>query len=153
LASKPLLPISVDTNLPPFLLPISQPNSEKSFKISVAYDTCPGLNVGWAGFHLAIAKQYPHLVKSLIWDKEQYTPLTLSGVVSNNKMDPAKAEKLVATLRAIIEYYMPHASKQCHPTSFKVTFSNNLVVNTLIGMSMIQNSHWDEYDPSRKIKP
>jgi hypothetical protein len=96
------------------------------------------LNVGWAGFHLAIAKQYPHLVKSLIWAKEKYTPLTLSGVVSNDESDPAKAEKLVTTLPAIIEYYMPHASKQGHPTSFKVAIGDNVAVNTLIGMSMIR---------------
>jgi hypothetical protein len=76
LASKPLLPISVDTNLPHFLLPIGQLTTETAFKISVAYDTCTVLNIGWAGFHLAVAKQYPHLVKSLVWAKEQYTPLS-----------------------------------------------------------------------------
>jgi uncharacterized Zn finger protein (UPF0148 family) len=90
LTSKPLLPISVDTNLPHFLLPIGQPNNDSAFKISVAYDTCTVLNVGWAGFHLAIAKQHPHLMKSLVWAKEQYTPLTLSGVVSNGDGDTSK---------------------------------------------------------------
>jgi uncharacterized Zn finger protein (UPF0148 family) len=138
LTSKPLLPISVDTNLPHFLLPIGQPNNDSAFKISVAYDTCAVLNVGWAGFHLAIAKQYPHLVKSLVWAKEQYTPLTLSGVVSNDDGDTAKAEKLVTTLPAVIEYYMPYPSKQGHPTSFKVAIGDNVAVNTLIGMSMIR---------------
>jgi hypothetical protein len=138
LASKPLLPISVDTNLPHFLLPIGQSNSDMSFNISVAYDTCAVLNIGWAGFHLAIAKQHPHLVKSLTWAKEQYTPLTLSGVVSNNKNDPAKAASLITTLPAIIEYYMPHTSKEGHPTSFKVAIGDNVAVNTLIGMSMIR---------------
>jgi hypothetical protein len=93
--------------------------------------------VGWAGFHLAIAKQYPHLVKSLVWAKEQYTPLTLSGVVSQNEADPSSA-KLVTTLPAIIEYYMPYPSKQGHPTSFKVAIGDNVAVNTLIGMSMIR---------------
>jgi uncharacterized Zn finger protein (UPF0148 family) len=138
LASKPLLPISVDTNLPHFLLPVGQPDAATAFRISVAYDTCAVLNVGWAGFHLAVAKQYPQLVKSLIWAKEQYTPLTLSGVVSQDEADPSKAEKLVTTLPAVIEYYMPHPSKQGHPTSFKVAIGDNVAVNTLIGMSMIR---------------
>jgi hypothetical protein len=138
LTSKPLLPISVDTNLPHFLLPIGQPNDDTAFKISVAYDTCAVLNVGWAGFHLAVPKQYPHLVKSLVWANEQYTPLTLSDVVPNDEADTAKAEKLVFTLPAVIEYYMPHPSKQGQPTSFKVTIGNNVAVNTLIGMSMIR---------------
>jgi hypothetical protein len=39
LASKPLLPISVDMNLPHFLLDIGQPDADTSFKLSVAYDT------------------------------------------------------------------------------------------------------------------
>ncbi len=33
---------------------------------------------------------------------------------------------------------MPHASKQGHPTSFKVAIGDNVAVNTLIGMSMIR---------------
>jgi uncharacterized Zn finger protein (UPF0148 family) len=136
LSSKPLLPIRVDTNLPHFLLPIGQSSADSNFKISVAYDTCAVLNVGWVRFHLAIAKQHPHLVKSLVWAKEQYNPLTLSGGVSQNEADPLSA-KLVTTLPAIIEYYMPYPSKQGHPTSFKVAIGDNVAVNTLIGMSMI----------------
>jgi uncharacterized Zn finger protein (UPF0148 family) len=139
IASKPLLPISVDTNLPHFLLPIGQPSTDNTgFKLSVAYDTCAVLNVGWAGYHLAIAKKHPHLVKSLVWAKEDYTPLTLSGVVSHDEKDTSVAEKLVTTLPAVIEYYMPHPSKQGHPTSFKVAIGDNVAVNTLIGMSMIR---------------
>jgi hypothetical protein len=107
LTSKPLLPISVDSNLPRFLLPIGQATADTAFKISVAYDTCAVLNAGWAGFHLAITKQYSHLVKSLVWVKEQYTPLILLGVVSHIKLDPSKAEKLVTTLPAVVKYYMP----------------------------------------------
>jgi uncharacterized Zn finger protein (UPF0148 family) len=136
LNSKPLLPISVDTNLPHFMLPIGQPSS--NFQLSVAYDTCAVLCVGWAGYHLAIAKKFPHLVKSLVWANEEYTPLTLSGVVSDDDGDKSKSEKLVTTLPAIIEYYMPHPSKQGQPTSFKVAIGDNVAVNTLIGMSMIR---------------
>jgi uncharacterized Zn finger protein (UPF0148 family) len=117
LSSKPLLPISVDTNLPHFLLPVGQSSADSNFKISVVYDTCAVLNVDWAAFHLAITKQHPHLVKSLVWTKEQYTALTPSGVVSHNEANPWSA-KPVTTLPAIIEYYMPYSSKQGHPTSF-----------------------------------
>jgi hypothetical protein len=138
IASKPLLPISVDTNLPHFLLPIGQPSDATAFKLSVAYDTCAVLCVGWAGYHLAIAKQYPHLVKSLVWAKDKYTPLTLSGVVSDDEGNNSQSEKLVTTLPAVIEYYIPYDSKQGHPTSFKVAIGDNVAVNTLIGMSMIR---------------
>ena len=128
----------MDTNLPHFLLPIGQPNSDTNFNLSVAYDTCAVLCVGRAGYHLAIAKKHPHLVKSLVWAKEQYTPLTLSGVVSNDEGATPQSEKLVTSLPAIIEYYMPYPSKQGHPTSFKVAIGDNVAVNTFIGMSMIR---------------
>jgi hypothetical protein len=64
--------------------------------------------------------------------------LTLSGVVSHDESDQSNQAKLVTTLPAVIEYYMPHPSKQGHPTSFKVALGDNVAVNTLIGMSMIR---------------
>jgi hypothetical protein len=77
-------------------------------------------------------------VKSLVWAKDKYTPLTLSGVVSDDEGGNSQAEKLVTTLPAVIEYYIPYDSKQGHPTSFKVAIGDNVVVNTLIRMSMIR---------------
>jgi hypothetical protein len=119
-------------------LDIGQPDADPTFKLSVAYDTCAVLCVGWSGFHLAVAKAFPHLVKSLTWAQDKYTPLTLSGIVSNED-DKAKTDsRLVTTLPAVIEYYMPHTSKQGHPTSFKVAIGDNVAVNTLLGMSMIR---------------
>jgi hypothetical protein len=127
-------------NLPPFLFLIGQPSTDNpGFKLSITYDTFAVLNIGWAGFHLAIVKRkHPHLVKSLVWVKDVCTPLTLSGFVSHDEKDTAFAEKRVTTLPAVIEYYMPHPIKQGHPTSFKVAIGNNVAVNTLIGMSMIR---------------
>jgi uncharacterized Zn finger protein (UPF0148 family) len=114
ITSKPFLPISVDTNLPHFLLDVSQTNADTSFKLSVAYDTCAALCVGWSGFHLAVAKAFPHLVKSLVWAKDEYTPLTLSGIVSNKEGETTKTDSwLVTTLLAVIEYYMPPSNTIC----------------------------------------
>jgi hypothetical protein len=50
---------------------------------SVACDTCASINVGHLGFHLSVAETLPHLVKSLIWAKDEHTPITLSGIVSD----------------------------------------------------------------------
>jgi hypothetical protein len=47
----------------------------------------------------------------------------LSGIVSNEDDNPTKSDKLVMTLPTVIEYYMPHTSKQGHPMSFKVTLT------------------------------
>jgi hypothetical protein len=137
ITSKPLLPISVDTNLPHFLLDIGQTNADTSFKLSIAYDTCAVLCVGWSGLHLTFAHASPHLVKSLVWAKDKFNPITLSGIVSSKDDEPSKVDKLCTVLPAVIKYYTPHTSKQGHPTSFKVAMGDNIAINTLLGMSMI----------------
>jgi hypothetical protein len=139
-STKPLLPISIDTHLPHFEVAIGQKESNSPFRISLAYDTCAVTNVGWSTYHLAIAKKHPQLIKSLVWAKDQYTPLTLSGVVSSD--DPkSKIETTQTVLPAIIEYHMPYMSTQGSATSFKVAIGPNVAVNTIIGMSMIRAGH------------
>jgi hypothetical protein len=52
---KPLLPISIEDNLPHIALPIGQNLETSSISILVAYDTCAAINVGYLGHHLPIA--------------------------------------------------------------------------------------------------
>jgi hypothetical protein len=94
-------------------------------------------NVGWSTYHLAIAKKHPQLIKSLVWAKDKYTPLTLSGVVSPDDQKSNQATT-PTVLPAIIEYHMPYMSAQGSATSFKVAIGPNVAVNTIIGMSMIR---------------
>jgi hypothetical protein len=68
LASNPLLPISIDTNHPHFLLTIL------------------------IFFFSALDGQDSILLKILVWAKEQYTPLMLSGIVSNEDNGPTKTK-------------------------------------------------------------
>jgi hypothetical protein len=138
MASKPLLPINIDTHLPHFDLAVGQHKSSLIFKISLAFDTCAVTYVGWSNYHLAIAKKYPQIVKSLIWAKEKYTPLTLSGVVSPDESPKDDEKRHQTVLPAIIEYHMPYLSKNGSATSFKVAIGPNVAVNTIIGMSMIK---------------
>jgi hypothetical protein len=84
---------------------------------------------------LAITKQYPQLIKSLVWAQDKYRPLTLSGVVSSD--DPnSESKKYQTVLPAIIEYHWPYLITQGSPTSFKVAI--NIAINTISGMSMIR---------------
>jgi hypothetical protein len=138
MASKPLLPINIDTHLPHFDLAVGQRESTSIFKISLAFDTCAVTNVGWSNYHLAIAKKYPQIVKSLTWAKDKYTPLTLSGVVSPEDANKDDEKRHQTILPAVIEYHMPYLSKAGTATSFKIAIGPNVAVNTIIGMSMIK---------------
>jgi hypothetical protein len=140
---KPPLPISFDSNLPHINFDIGK-SSEKSFKINIAYDTCAMLNVGYAGYHLTIAKQFPSVVKSLTWAKQEYSPLVLSGIVKdeNASARPSKDSNPITstTLPAVIEYYTPYNTKEGSPVTLKIAIGNNVDVNTIMGLSTIKNA-------------
>jgi hypothetical protein len=92
--------------------------------------------VGYLDFHLAVAEKLPQLVKSLVWAKDEFSPLILSGIVS----DEASEESLkpTSTLPAVIEYHIPYLSREGYRTSLKIALGKGVSVNTIIGMSMIR---------------
>lgn len=130
--AKPVLPISFNINLPHILLDIGD-SSSLNLKLSCGYDTLAVLNVGNADFHLRLAKRYPHLVKSLVFAKDEYSPLTLSGVVG--KGDDYKP---TAALPAVIEYHLGNKTKHGDSASFKIALGKQVAVNTIIGFAMIK---------------
>ena len=141
---KPPLPINYDAHLPHLNFNIGQ-ESDTSFKINVAYDTCAVLNVGYSGYHLTIAKAFPSVVKALTWAKQDYSPLVLSGIVSDENNNPMSSDqkpssKTTTSLPATIEYYTPYVTKEGSPVTFKVALGNNVGVNTIMGLSTIKNA-------------
>lgn len=132
--AKPALPIPYNVNLPHIILRLGDP-SVFTINMSVAFDTLAVLNVGNADFHLKIAKRYPQLVKSLIWAKDQYSPLTLSGVVSETDR---RNFKPTTELPAVIEYKLADKSAQDTSATFKIAIGKGVGVNTLIGFAMIK---------------
>jgi hypothetical protein len=83
--------------------------------------------VGHLDFNLAIAEKLPQLVKSLVWAKDVYTPLTLSGIVSDG--DSNQSVKPTSTLPAVIEYHMPYTSKEGYQTSLKIALGKGVSAN------------------------
>jgi hypothetical protein len=104
----------------------------------MAYDTCAACNVGYLGHHLLIAEKFPELVKSLVYAEDKYAPLTLLGIVTENKENGVTSMKPTATLPAIIEYWLPFLTKEGHRTTLKIALGKFVSVNTIIGMPMIK---------------
>jgi hypothetical protein len=63
---------SISSKLP-FDLLVGPTNSSALCVLSLAFDDCAVANVGWSNYHLAVTQKHPHLVKSLIWAKDQHT--------------------------------------------------------------------------------
>ena len=105
----------------------------------MVYDTGAQLNCGYAGYHLAIAKAFPSIVKSLIWAEDKYAPLVLSGVVNND--EDKKAKSIISTtLPAVIEYHTAYQTSQGIPITLKVAIGNDVSVNTIMGLSTIKSA-------------
>ena len=130
---RPNLPINIDSLLPHVVMQVGT-KLENSVGMTITYDSGAALNIGSKDYHLTLARKFPHIVKSLTWCKDDYSPLRLSGIVK----DDATAQALSTSLPAVIEYHMPYKSKTGASTSFKVALGSQVAVNTIIGMSMIR---------------
>jgi hypothetical protein len=75
-------------------------------------------------------------VKSLLYCADKYAPLTLSGIITENK-DGTSTAKPTATLPAIIEYWLPYTTRAGHRTTLKIALGKLVSVNTIIGMPII----------------
>ena len=134
--SKPLYPINIKTNIPHISLRVGIDTVVKLL-LPVTFNTTTVVCVGAADCHLALAKRYPQIVKSLVWAKDNFTPLTLSGVVNDETKKDDNKKRIVTMLKAVIKYHMPYKTKQGHPTLIKVALGEVVGVNTIMGMSMI----------------
>ena len=130
-----LLPIGIDTNLPHVVTLIGK--EPMGFEISAAYDTCTAVTIGYSQFHLAIAKKYPHLVKSLTWAKGVYSLLHLPGIVKKGYGDGTPTE---TDLPSVIENHIPLKIHDSNTASFKVAISEGVSENTIIGFSFIKDA-------------
>eukprot|EP00957_Ditylum_brightwellii_P120397 9186246-Ditylum_brightwellii.AAC.1 len=121
--AKPTLPISFDTNLLHFEIPVGK--DDDKIRLVASYNTC------------TFAKHFPHRVKSLVWAKEQFTPITLSGIMLPDDKQEVR-DMLTTVLPAVIEYHIPIKTKSGQPTSLKIAIGEKVAVNTIIGMSVIK---------------
>ena len=137
---KPPLPIGHDPALPHINFSVGK-SDKQSFKISLAFDSCAVLNVGFLPYHLAIAKACPSVVKSITWAKKDYAPLVLSGIVNNKESgDTSNTPSTTTLLPATIEYHTPYLTKDDTPITLKIALGNQVGVNTILGLSTIKNA-------------
>ena len=134
---RPMLPIPLSTNLPHIALGLGLPDSDFQPKTMAILDTAAALSTGNADYHLKIAETYPQLVKSIIWAKDQYSPISLSGVVK----DQETAQQFVTELPAVIEYHMPYHTADGSPTSLKIAIGKHVAVNLILGLTFLQSTN------------
>jgi hypothetical protein len=82
---------------------------------------------------MAIAKAYPQLVKSVTLAGDRYSPIILSGIISDNK----DKHNYSTTLPCVVEFHMPYLTSSGSPTSLKIACGKQVGMNALIGMSFM----------------
>ena len=139
------LPIQVDSLLPHINFAVGTAESKNNISMPMAFDTCAVLNVGYADYHLQLAKRFPHIVKNITYAKDKYTPLLLSGVVAN---DGGNSPTHTTSLPIVIEYHLPYKTKFNQDASLKIALGREVAVNTIIGLATIKAAkmHLDFHD-------
>jgi hypothetical protein len=88
---------------------------------------------GNSDYIMAIAKAYPQLVRSITLAGDQYSPIILSDVGSNND----DQHNYSTSLPCVVEFHMPYITSAGSPISLKIARGKQVGVNALIGMSFM----------------
>ena len=132
---KPHLDIPVNRCLPHFTFHIGPKEGTFHPQLQPAYDTCAALNCGFLNYHIAIAKSYPELVKSLTWAGDHYSPIILKGVVAEGE-----GRDHTTALTAVIEYFTPYTTGDGSATTLKVALGPDVSANLILDLSTIKNA-------------
>ena len=139
------MPISSDNNLPHLSILLGKVRLEWS--LSVLYDTDAALTSGYIPYHLKIRGKYPHLVHIFeVFDgNNPFDPIKLLGAIGSvSNYDPEKYGMLSAGIR----YFTPCRNTNNQPLLFPVALGEAMVVNTILGNTVIRE--WKlvlDFDP------
>ena len=143
---KPRLEIPVSRALSHFCFHIDRHDASFHPQLQPVYDTCAALNCGFLSYHIAIAKTYPELVKSITWAGDDFTPIILKGVVSNDD----KSADITTSLAAVIEYFTPYVTSDGSNTTLRVALGHDISTNLIIGMATIKAAQL-QFDPADDV--
>jgi hypothetical protein len=132
-SNLPQLPIQVYPTLPHIDLKLGTYESDFQPSIAVIVDSGSCLCTGNSDYIMSIAKAYPQLVKSITLAGDRYSPIILSGVVS----DDDDQHNYSTSLPCVVEFHMPYITSAGSATSLKIACGKQVGVNALIGMSFM----------------
>ena len=146
--TKPALPVPIKQELPHIRLPIGKANSSPKISILGAVDTCAQCSVGRAQYHIPLITAFPNLVRSITKAEDKFTPLRLSGIISEASVTDQKAmleqsRKYATELPILVEYFLPFQPKNAQTVTgftFKVALGNGVAMNTIIGLPFLHNT-------------
>lgn len=125
------LPAPVTTSLPHVVLPLGRPEDENLPGVICLVDTAAGLSTGSLTFLSNIARQYPHIVAK-IYAPEDYTPITLSGIVSKDSVS------FTTDLNVGFEFHLPYYNREGNPIKIFFAAGLDVTINSVMGLPFVQ---------------
>ena len=109
-STKPQVPIAIAPTLPHFGLKFGLPESSVNTQLMLIIDTSLVLCVESVPFMLKIIENYPNLVKSIIYENNEYSPIQLLGIITDNKfIDSTHIPKY--NLFIVVELFLVYDTK------------------------------------------
>jgi hypothetical protein len=135
-SNLPQLPITIHPTLPHIHIKLGSSTDKFQPAISAIVDSGSALCTGDSEYVMGIAEAYPQLVHSITLAEDRYSPIILSGVISNSD----NPENYTTNLPCIVEFCLPYVTTSGSPTTLKIAVGKDVGVNCLIGMSFLKEA-------------
>lgn len=94
-------------------------------------DTAAGLSTGSLKFLADFARQFPHVVAK-IYAPEDYTPITLSGIVSKDSVS------FTTDLNVGFEFHLPYVNREGNTVTIFFAAGLDVTINSVMGLPFIK---------------
>ena len=137
--SKPLLPVSVNPQLPHInivLGSLDTPIGDCAI-IRCLYDTGASLSSGYADFWFPILLNHPECVVEMhSSDKGQFSPIILGGVVTGDGGDMSRH---TTALTVVVTVKLRYETVNHQPVTHSIAIGSSVGVNTILGTTFIES--------------
>ena len=130
---KPVLPVSIESNLAHIGLRLSGTGSSDSPVLMACVDTAASMVIGNSSFLFKVAQSYPSCV-SQVFSPNDYSPITLSGVVRRG------GDAVTTTLPVAFCFNMDYQTVDGQPAQLMIAAGPDVNVNLILGNPFIRAS-------------
>jgi hypothetical protein len=136
---KPILPVSVDGQLPHITVILGHLNDplEDCASVRALFDSGASLSSGSESFWLPLLKGHPNVVEDVFTsDKGEFQPIILGGIVCNTDGDMS-GHTIELTL--VVKLRLRYETKNHQPVFHTIAIGKSVGVNTIFGKFLIKS--------------
>jgi hypothetical protein len=136
---KPILPVSVDGQLPHITVVLGHLDDplEDCASVRALFDSGASLSSGSESFWLPLLKGHPNVVEDVFTsDKGEFQPIILGGIVCNTDGDMSGH---TTELTLVVQLRLRYETKNHQPVFHTIAIGKSVGVNTIFGKPFIKS--------------